>query len=108
MAGFRVNPQDLRDASKSGYAVAKGIQQDWAEAFGHAPPALGLPNWSFEGAAQAALHDLGEHIDRITTRTLAEAAGNLSIIARSYENTDNGAALTVDGAGAQTGTGGQD
>ncbi|MBD0675158.1 hypothetical protein [Streptomyces sp. CBMA156] len=102
-----MNPQDLRDASTAGYAVAKDISQDWAQAFGQVPPVLGLANWMFEGPAKAAVHDLGRHIGRITTNRLEEAAGNLSIMARTYEGADAGAASTVGGAGTRSGAGEQ-
>ncbi|MET8546067.1 hypothetical protein ABZW03_36370 [Kitasatospora sp. NPDC004799] len=101
MSGFRVNPQDLRNASKDGYAVAKGIREDWGQAFGHRPPVLGLPHWVFEGAAKAAVQDLGRHLNEITTNRLEQAAGNLITMALSYETADTGAAAAVGGAGGQ-------
>ncbi|MFG2907393.1 hypothetical protein ACGF13_20295 [Kitasatospora sp. NPDC048286] len=103
MSGFRVNPQDLRDASTAGYAVAKEISQEWSQEFGQAPPDLGLSSWWFEGPAKNAVYDLGRHIYFITTTRLEQAAGNLSVMARSYEAVDGTAASTVGGAGAGAG-----
>ncbi|MER7585225.1 hypothetical protein [Kitasatospora sp. NPDC097691] len=105
MSGFKVNPQDLRDAATAGYAVAKEIQEDWPKEL-EVRPDLGLPNWWFEEPAKNAVYDLGRHIDSITTNRLAQAAGNLNMIARSYENADATATSTVTGAGTQNEAGG--
>ncbi|MEU6974028.1 hypothetical protein AB0A71_41195 [Kitasatospora aureofaciens] len=89
-----MNPQDLRDASAAGRAVAAGMRKDLTQDFGQMPD-LGLPNWVFAGPAKAAVKDLGDHIERVTTTMLEHAAGVLIDIANSYKTTDANVASSL-------------
>ncbi|MFH8387999.1 hypothetical protein ACH4E7_45235 [Kitasatospora sp. NPDC018058] len=76
------------------------MRQDVTQDFGQMPdPAL--PYWLFVGPAKAAIKDLSDHIDRVTTNMLEHAAGNLSTMASSYETADTTAASSLGTPGGQ-------